>query len=184
MKNQKFYTQNGYAGSNYDSKLTPKDIATNVRNYIKKAHPDYRFSVKSRNNSIDIAMIECPVELTNYELMKAHIESSTKEKFYIPSLNGCYSSTQITNEQKEEHIQWVLNKDAYCQLSPYALDTYQWINPIILEVLKDINTVIDSYLFDDSDAMVDYFDTNFYKHINIGEFDKPARFVEHVKKTA
>lgn len=186
MKKQEFYTQHGWKGSNYDSSLTTKDIAAIVRAYIKKAHSDYRFSVTSDRMSIDIILMEYPVELTNYELMKKHVEGIVRKDttFYIPSLSAHRFSTKITEEQKEEHIQWRLQARAWHQLSSCDLDFYQWINPVILEVLKDINNFVASYNFDDSDAMIDYFDTNFYVHINIGKSGKPAKLVARTAKKA
>lgn len=42
-----FYTANGWAGSNYDSKLSTKEIAAKVRAYAKKNFPGFKFSVRS-----------------------------------------------------------------------------------------------------------------------------------------
>lgn len=47
MKAINFYTANGWAGSNYDSKLSTKEIAANVRAYAKKNFPEFKFSVRS-----------------------------------------------------------------------------------------------------------------------------------------
>lgn len=47
MKSMNFYTQNGWAGSNYDSKLSTKEIAAKVRSYAKKDFPEFKFSVRS-----------------------------------------------------------------------------------------------------------------------------------------
>ena len=47
MKAINFYTANGWAGSNYDSKLSTKEIAAKVRSYAKKNFPDFKFSVRS-----------------------------------------------------------------------------------------------------------------------------------------
>ena len=47
MKSMNFYTQNGWAGSNYDSKLSTKEIAAKVRSYAKKNFPEFKFSVRS-----------------------------------------------------------------------------------------------------------------------------------------
>lgn len=47
MKAMNFYTANGWAGSNYDSKLSTKEIAAKVRSYAKKNFPDFKFSVRS-----------------------------------------------------------------------------------------------------------------------------------------
>lgn len=42
-----FYTQNGWAGSNYDNKLQTKDIAKKVREFAKKNFPAFKFSVRT-----------------------------------------------------------------------------------------------------------------------------------------
>ncbi len=42
-----FYTANGWAGSNYDSKLQTKDIAKKVREFAKKNFPAFKFSVRT-----------------------------------------------------------------------------------------------------------------------------------------
>lgn len=47
MKAMNFYTANGWAGSNYDSKLSTKEIAAKVRAFAKKNFPDFKFSVHS-----------------------------------------------------------------------------------------------------------------------------------------
>lgn len=47
MKAMNFYAANGWAGSNYDSKLSTKEIAANVRAYAKKNFPGFKFSVRS-----------------------------------------------------------------------------------------------------------------------------------------
>lgn len=47
MRAMNFYTQNGWAGSNYDSKLSTKEIAAKVRFYAKQNFPGFKFSVRS-----------------------------------------------------------------------------------------------------------------------------------------
>jgi hypothetical protein len=47
MKAMNFYTANGWAGSNYDSNLSTKEIAAKVRAFAKKNFPDFKFSVRS-----------------------------------------------------------------------------------------------------------------------------------------
>lgn len=47
MESNKFYTQNGWAGSNYDLNLSTKEIAVKVRAFLKKEFPKFRFSVRS-----------------------------------------------------------------------------------------------------------------------------------------
>ena len=47
MKAMNFYTANGWVGSNYDSKLSTKEIAAKVRVFAKKNFPEFKFSVRS-----------------------------------------------------------------------------------------------------------------------------------------
>lgn len=47
MKAINFYTANGWARSNYDSKLSTKEIAANVRAYAKKNFPGFKFSIRT-----------------------------------------------------------------------------------------------------------------------------------------
>lgn len=54
--------------------------------------------------------------------------------------------------------------------------------PAVLEVLKDVYLKLLSYRMDDSDGMIDYFDTNFYYRIGIGKYDRSYRVVPRVKK--
>lgn len=148
-----FYTQNGWRGSRYKTGLTTKDIAKIVRNYIKQVYPTYRFSVTSSYSTIDIALMEYPIELLNEAL---------------------------TENKKEAYTQYLLKREH--QLNHYCISKDDWINPIILEVLEDINNLLNSYRYDDSNAMIDYFDTNFYPSISIGKWNKPAKFVERTAR--
>lgn len=47
-----FYTQYGFKGRNYDSNLSTKDIAQKIREYVKAAYPDCKFSVTTHYASM------------------------------------------------------------------------------------------------------------------------------------
>jgi hypothetical protein len=49
---------------------------------------------------------------------------------------------------------------------------------VIAEVLRIIKTAPDRKWYDNSDAMTDYFDTAFYIHLSIGEWNKPYALVK------
>ena len=44
----------------------------------------------------------------------------------------------------------------------------------VLEAIKDVMDYLNSFRYDDSDSMVDYFSTNFYYHVSIGKYEKPC----------
>lgn len=47
METMKFYNANGWAGTNYDSKLSTKEIAAKVRSYANKNFPGFKFSIRT-----------------------------------------------------------------------------------------------------------------------------------------
>lgn len=50
-------------------------------------------------------------------------------------------------------------------LNVYCLDKYKVYTSATREVIKKVNSIISAYRYDESNAMVDYFDTNFYYSI-------------------
>jgi len=177
MTKQEFYTQHGWKGSNYNSNLTIKDIAAIVRDYVRKAHSDYRFSITSDYCRISVTLMEHPVELVNYEVMKKEVENE-HQRWTTPVYVGdtVLQSTLYTEKQIEKIVQEEIQKANYQQLNSY-LRGLEWMNPAVLEVLQDIKKLLASYNYDDSDSMIDYFDTNFYVDFNIGKSGKPAKLV-------
>lgn len=177
MTKQEFYTQHGWKGSNYNSNLTIKDIAAIVRDYVRKAHSDYRFSITSDYCRISVTLMEHPVELVNYEVMKKEVENE-HQRWTTPVYVGdtVLQSTLYTEKQIEKIVQEEIQKANYQQLNSY-LRCLEWMNPAVLEVLQDIKKLLASYNYDDSDSMIDYFDTNFYVDFNIGKSGKPAKLV-------
>lgn len=46
------------------------------------------------------------------------------------------------------------------------------------EILSNVKNLVNQYNYDDSDGMIDYFNTNFYLHLNIGKWNKPFRKIQ------
>lgn len=49
-------------------------------------------------------------------------------------------------------------------------------------VMADMSSCVNSYRMDDSDSMTDYFDTNFYYHLNVGNYDRPYKVTKPKRK--
>ena len=75
MTAMNFYPANGWAGSNYDSKLSTKEIAAKVRFFAKKNFPEFKFSVRSEWSMYTDSL---------------HIE--LKEGIFIPFVEGSRSA--------------------------------------------------------------------------------------------
>lgn len=130
-----FYTQNGWAGSNYDSKLSTKEIAANVRAYAKKNFPEFKFSVRSEWSMYADSMY---IELKSGPCVP-FVEGSRSAK------RG-YMSTMSTVKGWENEL-----------------------TPEMFKVLDAVTTYASSFRYNDSDGMQDYFDTNFYIHIEVSD---------------
>lgn len=134
-----FYTQNGWAGSNYHGYIPFKEQTKILRDGIKEMYPECKWSVSfktySGGGSIYVALMEAP-----FEVFSNPNEHDTQ--IYFHSFG---SETRFT--------------------------------PDALDMLKKVDQFIKSYRYDDSDGQMDYFDTNFYYHFDIGQYDKPFKVV-------
>lgn len=130
-----FYTQNGWAGSNYDSKLSTKEIAAKVRSYAKKNFPGFKFSVRSEWSMYADSMY---IELKSGPCVPFVEGSRSAERGYM--------STMSTVQGWENEL-----------------------TPRVFKVLGAVTAYASSFRYNDSDGMQDYFDTNFYIHIEVSD---------------
>lgn len=135
MKAMNFYTANGWAGSNYDSKLSTKEISAKVRSYAKKNFPEFKFSVRSEWSMYTDSMY---IELKSGPCVP-FVEGSR-------SAGRGYMSTMSTVKGWENEL-----------------------TPEMFKVLDAVTTYASSFRYNDSDGMQDYFDTNFYIHIEVSD---------------
>lgn len=61
----------------------------------------------------------------------------------------------------------------------YMTEENDLLHELVNVVMIDVNAYIDSFRYDDSDGMIDYFDTNFYKFVEVRSSDW-----EEIHKTA
>ena len=61
----------------------------------------------------------------------------------------------------------------YSQVNHYYIDKSDVYTDKAKEVLKKVTDMFTSFSYDDSDAQIDYFSTNFYFHLEVGNWDKP-----------
>lgn len=131
MAKMNFYTQNGWAGSNYDEKLSTKGIAAKVRAYAKKNFPEFKFSVTSR-------------------------WSTYSDSMYIVLKSGPVPA--FLEGIKRESICTTFN----------ALDAFKdELTGKAFEAFYSVASYANSFRYSDSDAMEDYFDTNFYLNVEL-----------------
>lgn len=179
------YTGGGWQGTKYDSKLTTKEIAKTVQNELKKDFPDVKISRKTDYNSIDINIMSSEKDLytssSDIDRMSDKQVSDTirdsiggytrmddwLEKNNRKSANGTFTANDERDYLKEE-------LETYRNRTGYRVTGDEWyLSDYGKKVVGSLNKNLNSYNYDDSDGMVDYFDTNFYGGVQIGKWDKP-----------
>ena len=67
------------------------------------------------------------------------------------------------------------------QVNHYYLNEYKDDETLTLDAfncMKLVRNIVQVFNYDDSDAQIDYFNTNFYLHLNIGQWNKPFKLKE------
>lgn len=88
-----------------------------------------------------------------------------------------YYSREISAEEQEKIrisaalYEYKREAESENDLNIYHLDKYGVYTAETMETIKKVNSIISAYRYDESNSMVDYFDTNFYYDIHT----KPAK---------
>lgn len=145
------YTGHGFEGKRYSDKFSTKDIALFIRNELKEKYHHCKFSVTKKSYtggaSITVALISAP-----FDVFEAVSESDS--------------------EQLRSRKEWNI-KSGHTEVNHYYIRDAKDITEKAREVIEEVKNIANSYNFDDSDGMIDYFHTNFYLTIKIGKWNKP-----------
>ena len=108
----------------------------------KNIYPECKFSVTfstaSMCSEIHVTLMESP-----YRLNKT-FEELTNEELYDGHFSYNYQYGRETDDRQKEYFL----KNCYTNE--------------VQKIMKDVDRFVNSYRYDDSDGMIDYFDTNFY----------------------
>lgn len=169
-----FYTMNGWAGSNYNSDLSLKEIAKIVRTYIKEKYPTYKFSVRTSYASmcqeLHVELKESPVEI--YKPFEDLTEEDKRDLRRRMMRNDYFKLDCWTDEELKVEFERIWEE--------YG-DFYRCLNEVTKAVVEDVDAFVKSYNYSDCDGMIDYFDVNFYY---FGCCDSNGRYIKVVPKTA
>ena len=150
--------------------MTMKDIAKAIRQELKLLFPNCKFSVTKElyagGASINIALMKSDIRVIRY-----------MDEIPIVALDWLVKSGRYTYEQIER-----MQDETHHQLNTYTLlekwDKNKWCNGVFLtkeghNMLQTVVRVAEQYNWNNSDPMTDYFDVNFYLHVDLGKWDKP-----------
>ena len=76
------------------------------------------------------------------------------------------ANKDIEETTAEQYAKWYYDRDT-TDINQYHIDSEDMLNDGGKEIVKVANQVIKAFNYDDSNAMVDYFDTNFYYDLRV-----------------
>lgn len=157
-----FYSAYGWAGSRYNSNLTLKEISKIVKNYTKEQYPTCKFSVRTKYASmcqeLIVSIKEFPAKMykTGDDLRKEKIDYNDSEISLVLRRMSANDIFTLTCWNDDEFI------TAYEKALDLRPDFYGIPTEYFKSVIEDVDAFVNSYNYDDSDSMTDYFDVNFY----------------------
>lgn len=135
------------------------DLTKRIREDLKKAFPNLKFSVSKSSGSlgVDVILVKGDIDFSDiHDDIPYHKRSWERWNDPKPTWKGDI------------------------QLNQYHLDSY---NPKYTELFEKILRIIRGEdWYDDSDAMTDYFNTAYYIHWGIGKWKKPYVYDPTLKK--
>ncbi|MCD6199286.1 MAG: hypothetical protein J7K15_12105 [Deltaproteobacteria bacterium] len=145
------YTQSAWEGEKYNGNkwLSSTEIARAIRKDLKKAFPNCKFSVRKADFAGGRS-ITVSLMAAPFKVIEK-VESEYDKTYY-----------QINNYCLDKY----LSSDSRLQLTPQAVD-----------LLKKVTDIAQAYNYSNCDSQIDYFDVNFYFHLEIGQWNKPFKEV-------
>jgi len=162
-----FYTENGWAGSRYNPNITLKEIASITRGYVKDVYPTYKFSVTTEYYSGGCSLYVCLMESPENIFDADRVIETAKSRNHFQTIEE-----SISVYQKNITSGYLQGWERY----------YEAMTDKAREALKDVEALVESYNYDDSDSQYDHFDVNFYSHFYIGKWDKPLKIVSKTER--
>lgn len=175
----------GWEGKNANLNLDIKEIAKIVRSQFKKKFPGYKCSARisrfSGGESIDVMVWIHKSDLMPKDQFIEDAIMNPNQFIHGYGIIGYYDENhnwishkvqEIFDMDKEERYNLFSNYYDYVIAKYGSGDKYEYLNenyepiPVInREPIDYVKNLVDSFNYDDSNAMVDYFNTNFYSHI-------------------
>lgn len=169
---RQFYTEYGWEGSRYNGNMSTTDISKAIKIYCKEKYPTWKFSVTSKyfsgGSSIDISVMEAPEQIFDLDVCrKAYAEHLKNEKMGYYGGRGL--GLDIEKMLADNKMHW--------QLHSVGERDKEYFTEYGFSVLQDVYAFMQSYNYDDSDSMIDYFSCNFYGSFSIGKWNKGFKVV-------
>jgi len=183
MKNS--YTGYGWEGVNSSKNLTMVEIAKIIKKELKRVFPSASFSVTTEGNAyysgLNVYLMKDSKDPFNdYETAVKEACKSSSSRIYENYDNWVGLSEQDIRES-EERKKNIKNRleSGHIQLNHYHIDSDYELSEYGKKLFGYVVELCNSFNFDDSDGMIDYFHCKFYLSIAIGKWDKKFELLEN-----
>lgn len=150
-----FYTANGWKGSNYEAGRSLKEIAQQVRKFVKEQFPTYKFSVRTSYASmcqelhVDIKEAPCKV----YKDFEGLTWDEKHDLIRRMEYNHVFTLTSWNDAELKAEFDRIWAEHG---------DWYKCLSDQIKATTEAVDGYVNSFNYSDCDGMIDYFDVNFY----------------------
>lgn len=177
------YSGNGWKGVNSDLKLSIKEIAQLIKKQLKKKFPNATFSVTTEGNcyysGLNINLmkdLKNPINSFENAVLEAEKSSisgiiANPEKWVGLQDWEIEQSEMRKKELKQRLESGNISVNQFHIQNDFELSEY---GKQLFEYVKDL---ADSFNYDDSDSMTDYFDQGFYLDLAIGKWNKKFELI-------
>ncbi len=149
-----FYTQNGWAGSNYRSSRSTKEICQIIRSYVKEEYPTYKFSVRfstaSMCSEIYVQLVNSPIGI--YKIYEELTREERSKVWKNAGNNGWVKEYGYFDDELDLKLKQAYEQHEYLKV----------YNEVTQSVIDDVDRLVNSYRREDCDGMIDYFDVSDY----------------------
>ena len=147
------------------NKYSTGDICKWVRETLRKKYPEIKFSVRVEYYSMGSSIHVTLLESKRVRFIKKLEEVDEHEMLRLMNHSG------YTRQEAEAMVKR-FNEEKRLQVNHHCGDDWRMTvegNKLLTEITK----IVQKYNYDNSDVQTDYFDVNYYVHMNVGSYDRP-----------
>ena len=181
------YSGRGWKGVNSDKHLSTSEQAKAITNAMKEKYSDVKISRKSDvysgGSSIDFNIMSSDKDMY---ISDADIDKLGGEQLFNTDITRGYGFERWANDNidnyKTNHTYSVDDVKKYAKETLNNIKNHEnqnvrgnewYLSDYGKKVVSDLNKEANSYTYDDSDSMTDYFNHGTYMNISIGKWNKP-----------
>ena len=177
------YSGYGWQGVNSKNEFkTTAEMAKAIKQELKRLFPEATFSVTTEGNAyytgVNVYLMKStknPFEeyenILQSEGFKDHL---ARQVYYYYGTTG--EKAEYYEKQEKEALKRRL-ESGHMQVNQYHIKDDYELSEYGKNILQYVKDLLDSFNYDDSDSMTDYFNCGFYEHISIGKWDRPFELI-------